>query len=168
MWDNRHVKNPEPCAVGDKMWYRRPEEKSGPLDSRWLGPVEILSRIGEHSYEILVKPNKKMEAHRSWLKPYTEDMYNKAPVPLHYHRLKVVDEDALGDEFVVEEILDFRVRHGKEEYLTWWKGHPKSEATWEPPNHFFHRYASDFVKFCKAKGLHEGLMKYLKDTPEDE
>ena len=136
VWENRSLKTPEPFVVGDKAWYRRPEEKRGPLDSRWLGPVEIMSRVGESSYEILVKPGKIISAHQSWLKPYKEDMYNKAPVPLNYHRLTVVDEGALGDEFVVEEILDHRVRNGKEEYLTWWRGSPKNEATWEPPTIF--------------------------------
>ena len=59
-----------------------------------------------------------MMAHRSWLKPYIVDTFNQDPIPLAYHRMKVIDEGALKDEFVVEEILDHRFRNGKEEYLT--------------------------------------------------
>ena len=65
----------------------------------------ISNRVGEFSYEIVVKPGKKMMAHRSWLKPYIVDTFNQDPIPLAYHRMKVVDEGALKDEFVVEEIL---------------------------------------------------------------
>ena len=129
----------------------------------------IVSRVGKHSYIIRVTPEKEMGAHQSFLKPYNEDTCNKDPMPLFFHRRTIVDAKALPDEYEVEEILDHRItRGGKEEYLTWWKGWPKENASWEPPNHFFHRYSSDFVKYCKRKGLHQGLMKFLRDTPHEE
>ena len=56
--------SPKPFAPGDKAWYRRPENSGGTLDSRWLGPVEIISLEGEYSYVIRVKPNMEMKAHR--------------------------------------------------------------------------------------------------------
>ena len=87
---------------------------------------------------------------------------------LNYHRMKVVDEGAKRDEYEVEKILDHRIKNGKEEYLTQWKGCPISQATWEPPGHFFHRYAAHFVRYCKERGLHAELMRYLKDTPQEE
>ena len=66
----------KPFAPGDKVWYRRPEKSGGPVDSRWLGPAKIVSREGNLSYTIRVKPEKEMTCARSFLKPYVEDTYN--------------------------------------------------------------------------------------------
>ena len=61
--------DPKPFDPGDKCWYRRPENSGNKLYSRWLGPVEIVTREGKHSYTILVKPGLEIKAHRSFLKP---------------------------------------------------------------------------------------------------
>lgn len=40
---------------------------------------------------------------------------------------------ALGDDhFIVEKILDKRIKNNKIEYLIKWKNYPKHQSTWEP------------------------------------
>ena len=109
-----------------------------------------------------------MDAARSFLKPFVKDTYNDAPVPLFYHKRTVVDPEAQPDEFIVEEILDHKVdAKGDYSFLTHWRGYPREEATWEPPNHFIHRYATDLVLYCRRNNLSVDILKYLSDKPHE-
>jgi len=42
------------------------------------------------------------------------------------------EEEEEEEEFVVEKVLDMRIKSGKKEFLLKWKGYPDSESTWEP------------------------------------
>ena len=162
-------KIPEAFKPGDKVWYRRPENSGGPVDSRWLGPAMVIVREGEYSYQVEVKPGHIMKAHRTFLKPHVEDKFSGEPLPLFYHRRMVFDDKMQPDEYVVDRILRHRTKKdGSVEFLTRWKGFPKEEATWEPPNHFIHRYSSDFVEYCSDKGIFLELVKFLQDKPHRE
>ena len=160
---------PKPFAPGDKVWYRRPENSGGTLDSRWLGPVIVITREGEYSYQIEVKPGLIIKAHRSFLKPYQEDVFNKDPIPLFFHRRTILDEEARPDEYEVEKILEHKqLEDGSFLFLTKWEGHPEEEATWEPINHFFHRYSAEAVRYCLEKGVPVEILKYLQKRPHQE
>jgi chromobox protein 5 len=39
-----------------------------------------------------------------------------------------------NETFIIKKILNKRIIGKKNEYLIWWKGYPKTEATWEPEN----------------------------------
>ena len=159
---------PKPLELGDKVWYRRPENTGEKTDSRWLGPARIISRKGEFSYEIQME-NDRMDAHRTFLKEYTDDTTNGNPVQLYYHKRTVRDDEAKPGECIVDRILNHRTNaQGKLEFLTLWQGETMEEATWEPPNSFFHRYGVDLIKYCKSKGIPLDVTIYLQDKPHQD
>ena len=166
---NQSTRMMKPFRPGDKVWYRRPENSGEKVDTRWLGPVRVSQRVGEASYEIEVDEGVFKQAPRRFLKEYVEDKWNGRPVPLFFHKRTVVDPDAAPDEWIVDKILNHRSNgKGGYEFLTHFQGTEEHEATWEPLNSFFHRYSSDLIKYCKAKGLYPDLTRVLKSTPTQE
>ena len=134
--------------VGTKVWYRRPEGSGDKLDSRWLGPAIVKGREGARSYVIELKPDMQMKVHRSFLKPYIEDVFNSQPIPLYYHQRTEIDTGASADEWLVERILSHKIENNKIKFLTSWEGHTLDEATWEEARNFIPRYNSEFVAYC--------------------
>ena len=105
-----------------------------------------------------------MDAHRSFLKPHVLDDFSSDPIPMFFHRRTILDADAREeDEYEVEKILRHRIkRDGSMEFLTHWKGFPVEEATWEPPQHFIHRYSAHFVEYCQNKNLDPQILRVLQ------
>jgi len=44
----------------------------------------------------------------------------------------------MSDIYVVEKIIDQRVRQGKKQYYVKWKDYPDCDNTWEPEGHLYH------------------------------
>ena len=150
---------------GQKVWYRRPERSGDKLDSRWLGPAVIVKRIGEHGYLVKLDVDKNITAHISFLKPYVEDEFSAHPKPLFFHQRTVPDLEATPDEWVVDKVVGYRVKDGNPEFQVHWEGYDESQITWEPANHFFHRYSSDVIKYCVEKGIPLDVTKFLSPHP---
>ena len=162
---NRNRRDLEPLNIMDRVWYHRPPDSGDKLDSRWLGPGLIRAREGERSYVVEIKPGVEIKAHRSALKLYVSDPVGEH-VPLFFHKRTVQDPEAAPDEWIVEKILRHKDVDGKTMFLTKWQGW--EGTTWEPVNHFFHRYSSDFVSYCQHQNLWTDLLRQISPNPEDE
>ncbi|MBW0493060.1 hypothetical protein O181_032775 [Austropuccinia psidii MF-1] len=101
------------------------------LQERWLGPFEVIKKIGSHSYHLKLPFQWKSVHpvfHVSLLEPVKQSRisnHNQLPPPV------LVEEK---EEWQVAQVLDSKLRRGKLWYLVEWKGfskHPERTA-WEP------------------------------------
>ena len=167
--ENADRKDPPDFQVGDRVWYLRPEGSGTKLDTRWIGPGKITAKVGEHSYEIRITPDSIVAAHATFLKKYQQDVFRGEGIPLYFHQRTVLDSQAQSDEWEVERVLDHRIGpNGKPFYKVLWKGRPEEDASWDPIDHFFHRYSADLAKYCQEKGLDPPVMRFLQTEPTQE
>jgi transposase InsO family protein len=130
-------------GVGQKILlstqnFRLANPGSRKLLPRWVGPFQILERIGQVAYKLDMPKNLKMHNvfHVSLLKPYRSDGRVQPPPP------PIELENSL--EFEVERLLDHRqVKRGrskslKKEFLVKWLGYGPEHNTWEPESNLTH------------------------------
>ncbi len=122
--------------INDLVWLLRKNIKttrpSGKLDVRKLGPFRISAQINPVTFRLDLPRNMKIHPvfHVSALEKYHA---NKLP-----NRLVPPPDPIFIDEvqeYIVEEILDSRLRYGRLEYLVSREGYGQSDNTWEPAEH---------------------------------
>ena len=106
------------------------------MDSWWLGPAKVMSRVGEGIYKVLLKPGMVYDVHRDWIKPYIEDTIMGTGVPLFYHQGTTKSTGLVDQQDPVQEIKKHRTRNRKLEFYTRWRGTSAHEDTWEPGSTF--------------------------------
>jgi hypothetical protein len=107
---------------------KRPSKK---LDHKKIGPVKIVGLVGKRAVRVELPPS--MKQHNVFnvmaLEPYQTSKIpgrRQEPPP---------PEEIEGEKFwVVESIAKSRMngRSKKVEYLVFWQGYAREEATWEP------------------------------------
>ncbi|XP_021997693.1 uncharacterized protein LOC110894766 [Helianthus annuus] len=104
----------------------------GKLSPRFIGPFEILEKVGEISYRLALPPqlsNVHNVFHVSLLRGYNYHPLHVVNYPLHE-----IHED-LSYEEEPEAILDRQERVMRKKSIPFvkilWKNHPEREATWE-------------------------------------
>lgn len=120
---------------------KRPAKK---LDWKFVGPYEVLERIGTHAYRLKLPTSAKIHDvfHISRLEPHRRSTFGEDPPPEPFE----VDNE---QEFEVESIVDERMRgSGKnrhKEYLVRWKGYEGmlDETSWVHEDHVDETQALD-------------------------
>ena len=115
--------------------------KKGKLSPRYIGPFEILMRVGETAYKLALPPH--LEGvhdvfHVSMLRGYVHD-----PSHILHHEIPEILPDLSYEEEAVEimERKEQRLRHRSIPLvLVRWKHHKGAEATWEREEDIRDRY----------------------------
>lgn len=107
---------------GDRVWVRNEKSQStvdDKVDTLYTGPCEILKRVGTTGRYTVALPHGEKDVHMDRFKIYLPAL-DGTKVPFHFIRpRKDVPQD---DTYVVEKILDHRIRNGKHQWLVKWKG----------------------------------------------
>ncbi|XP_074315529.1 uncharacterized protein LOC141651727 [Silene latifolia] len=140
-------------AVGDKVLLKVSPMKGvmrfgkrGKLSQKYIGPYEILDRIGEVAYRLALPPALARVHnifHVSQLRKYVSD-------PTHVLEVETVELDEnLSYEEVAKEILDRKVRKTRNSEVVLmkvlWSNHNVDEATWEVEDEIKQKYPHLFV-----------------------
>ncbi|GJU80419.1 putative nucleotidyltransferase, ribonuclease H, partial [Tanacetum coccineum] len=127
----------------------------GKLSPRFIGPFEILDRVGEVSYRLALPPQLSHVHnvfHVSLLRGYNYHPYHVVQYPFD----KIRKDLSFAEE--PEAILDRQERVMRKKTIplvkVLWKNHPAREATWENEEmmrtdypHFFSRFGTFSFKF---------------------
>jgi hypothetical protein len=116
---------------------------------KWLGPFEILEKVGKLAYRLDLPPSMKCHPvfYVGLLAEYHSDgRYQPPPPPVE------VDGEW---EFEVEEILDKRFvgtrRRQKVQYLVKWLGYDAAHNTWEPVGNLGN--CSELIEEFELRGM---------------
>ncbi|MBW0529642.1 hypothetical protein O181_069357 [Austropuccinia psidii MF-1] len=127
---------PPDFQPGDKAWLASKNIKTTrsakKLSKRWLGPFEILKKIGSHAI-CLKLPQKWKSVHPVFHVPLLEQMKQSASPNQHqFPPPPVIVEEQ--EEWEVAQVLDSKLKRGKLWYLVEWKGFSEDpeRETWEP------------------------------------
>lgn len=135
----------------------RPSNK---LDYKKLGPFKITAKVGSRAYRLQL-PTSMARVHPvfhiSLLEPYIKDTNPNTilppPPPI------IIDDN---EEFLVETILDARIKQNRTEYLVHWEGYNIADRTWETLDNLnCRRLLSEFHnKYPNMPGKAEFKSKY--------
>ena len=95
------------------------------------------------------------------MKEFVEDTLNAQPLPLYHFQRTELETGGEVDEWLVDKVLDHKIEGGKVKFYTVWEGHPPEDATWEEVSSFLPSYNTEFLRYCRDKGLRMDLVEQL-------
>nr|GEX60584.1 hypothetical protein [Tanacetum cinerariifolium] len=130
----------------------------GKLSPRFIGPFEILDRVGEVSYRLALPPQLSHVHnvfHVSLLRGYNYHPYHVIQYPFD----KIREDLSFAEE--PEAILDRQERVMRKKTIplikVLWKNHPEREATWENEEMMRTDYPHFFLRFALRVPLGSGF-----------
>ena len=168
---NAKRKEPPVYPVGSVVWYFRPENTGGKLDSRWLGPAEVLERQGAHSYNLRTGLNTTINAHANDLKPHWPDTHAEICKPMFFHKRTVRLPSEQDMQLQVEAIKSCQIESdGRPAFLTQKVGEDIASAELLYPHDFLSEAGHKLVDFCVQNGMaHElGIFNPSATLKEEE
>ncbi|MBW0491351.1 hypothetical protein O181_031066 [Austropuccinia psidii MF-1] len=146
-YSNRSI--PPDFQPGNKVWLASKKTKTTRptkrLSERWLGPFEVLKKIGSHAYHLNFPFQWKSVHpvfHVSLLEPVKQ-----SSIPNCNQSLPPPDLVEEQEECKVAQVLDSKLKRGGLWYLLEWKGSSKDpeRKTWEPASNL--TSSPDLVKY---------------------
>ena len=130
--------------INDDINKNHPTRKLSP---KWIDLYPIEEVISSTVYKLTLPKTMKIHPvfHVSLIKPYrtTNEFEREIPPP----PININNDEDEHDEYIVESILDMKMKHKKKFYLIKWKGYPLYDATWESESNL--------------TNCHEALQKFL-------
>jgi Chromo (CHRromatin Organisation MOdifier) domain len=101
------------------------------LAPKFAGPYKVTKRVSPVPYRLELPPGTSAHPvfHSSLLKAFKSDSTEERTA-------QVPEAVSVDGEYVVDTVLNERVRRGKNEYLVHWAGYHTHDSTWEPVANF--------------------------------
>ena len=164
---NQSRTKPPPYQPQEWVWVLRPPNTGTKLETWWVGPMQVVRRVGDQSYQVEIRPGVMHDVHQDQMKPFVEDRVGGPKVDLYHHVTGYKALETQPDEWDVQKIMRHRRKpDGTWEFLTRWENTPAGEETWEPGASFVTRYCGEFAKYLRAHRLDLGLSEVLRAPPQ--
>ena len=128
------------------------------LDSLYTGPCEVIARIGSTGRYTVSLPQGHVDVHQERLQIYLPRI-NGIAIPLMYFQPK--EEIPENDDYLVDEIMGHRLRHGRYQWRVKWKGCSHDYDTWEGAESFLHAVQKDWLDYNARHGISTKLDSYV-------
>jgi hypothetical protein len=160
-----------PYKIGDQVLlstkYVHPPFLRGPgsnkLREKFIGPFYVIGQTSANSFELDLPAHIKVHPviNLQYLKPYhsTPERFaarSQEPPP------PTIDPETLEEEYIVDEVLDHRLRHGAYEYLVLWQGYPRHDASYEPAANL---KAQTIRDYWRSRGMATPRHRSGRDNP---
>jgi hypothetical protein len=130
------------------------------LDSRWLGPGDIVERRSKRGYAVRVKEGFVIDAPLVFLKAYIPDVYSGFETLMHFHKRTPQNLEEIPEELQVESIVGHKnLSNGSWRFLTKWCG--DNEETWEPISTFISTSNTNLIDYCREHHVNVDLISHL-------
>ena len=131
-WANKRRMEAPDFQIDEMVWLVRKNiltnRPSAKLDAKKLGPFKIVKKIGTSAFRLELPGTMQIHNvfHVSLLEKYIPNRHPQRSIDAPPDPIVTNGTD----RYVVEEILDSRLNHGKLDYWVHWQGYPTEARTW--------------------------------------